>query len=560
MNKFRGCLIAAVIFLFSATAGWADQIDDWEAATQSAVFDVYYPAFRSLISSQDPKATEALIRILKTSSNSSHREMAIEGLYSLEGRRDPSGIPLILEAMKNDSDRMVRAKAAYALGELKVTSAAGDVLTLLKNDTDSYVRETAAETLGKLAEAGTKDEAAFTELLRLLKEDPTPSVRDSAALGLSGFKDARAVEPLIAALKDPDYLVRAFTASSLGRLGDVRAVVPLQALISDSNETARQYAAEALKTLGASADSLAQGGDLRAALTQYIAELGYSYLNWELRRKIIDLVVKLDPKPVLPEEAQRAMARGKVEFEKVQAIAGWSKPAEEFQKASNLAPWWPDAYYNLALVLEKQMKYSDALENMKLYLYAAPNAPDAPAAQEKVYQLEYRLEQQNKVYDMVQSAADLHNGGNIEAAIPILKDAIQMMPDYYLAHSNLGRAYEQLERHREAIPELEEAIRLGESSLLVYFDLSVCYEVGEENYDKALEVLQKGLQANPYSSEEGSYGPMKASIYRNMGYYNEKKGNYKAAIENYEKAIEAGHTQADAIRQGIENIRPYVNT
>lgn len=549
-------LILLSVIPFFITPVWADEIDDWENAARSTEFNTYYTAFQNLGTSKNPRAAEALIRLAQTLPENYQRQTALENLYRYDGAKDPRAIPVLLDILRSNVDYSLRGAAAAGLAQFNEVAAVPDLLAAVK-DESYFLRERVVDALQTLLSQGYKDEAVFTVLLEILRNDTASSVRDSAALALGAYKDPRAVDPLINALQDTDYLVRAFAASALGDIGDAKAVEPLRVLMSDTNETARQYAASALKKLGAGAEALAQSGDTRAALDLYLAELGSNSWNMDLRKKIIDLTAKLDPKPAFPEEAQRAMARGKVEFQNAQTIAQWAKPAAEFQKASDLAPWWPDTYFNLGLVLEKQLEFSRALDNMRMYLYAAPEAPDAAQVQEKVYQLEYKQENLTKTYDLVQQAADLHNAGQIDAAIPLLKEAIGLMPEYYLAHSNLGRAYEQQDRFKEGVPELEEAIRLGETDLAVFFSLSFCYEKGEENTDKALAILEEGVRLNPYNSTPGSYGPMIASVYRNMGYYYELKTNYKTAIEYYEKAISNGHTQASDIQQGIDRIRPY---
>ena len=75
-------------------------------------------------------------------------------------------------------------------------------------------------------------------------------MRDAAAEALGEIGDARAVEPLIAALKDGDWDVRQFAAKALGKIGDARAVEPLIATLKDSNKDVCKKAADALDEVG----------------------------------------------------------------------------------------------------------------------------------------------------------------------------------------------------------------------------------------------------------------------------------------------------------------------
>ena len=61
---------------------------------------------------------------------------------------------------------------------------------------------------------------------------------------------ARAVEPLIAALKGSDRVMQWRAAEALGTLGAARAVEPLIAALKDSKSSVRMSAAEALGKLG----------------------------------------------------------------------------------------------------------------------------------------------------------------------------------------------------------------------------------------------------------------------------------------------------------------------
>jgi HEAT repeat protein len=137
----------------------------------------------------------------------------------------------------------------------------------------STVRKAAAEALGKIGDA-----RAVEPLIAALRDiDCDVHWRSADALGQIG--DARAVKPLIATLKSPygivfqaaarallqiktpavEPLISALSdissmavaaAQLLGRIGDARAVEPLIAALRDSNSDVRHYAAEALGKIG----------------------------------------------------------------------------------------------------------------------------------------------------------------------------------------------------------------------------------------------------------------------------------------------------------------------
>ena len=147
-----------------------------------------------------------------------------------------------------------------------------DLIRVLGNREDSNARACAAEALGKIGDA-----RAVEPLCAALKDrnPDTWAVRCSAAEALAMIGDARAVEPLCAtftdgngyvhwsvskalkkfgseavgslcvALKDRYWSVRCGAAEVLGEIGDARAVEPLRAALKDIEEV-REAAAKAL--------------------------------------------------------------------------------------------------------------------------------------------------------------------------------------------------------------------------------------------------------------------------------------------------------------------------
>lgn len=59
---------------------------------------------------------------------------------------------------------------------------------------------------------------------------------------------------------------------------------------------------------------------------------------------------------------------------------------DEFAQGLVLAPWWPQGNFNLALVYGELRAYPLATRYMQRYLELVPDAPNARAAQDKVYE------------------------------------------------------------------------------------------------------------------------------------------------------------------------------
>lgn len=89
-------------------------------------------------------------------------------------------------------------------------------------------------------------------------------------------------------------------------------------------------------------------------------------------------------KMALPEEARKF----KVQAEDAVNDKNFEEAADLYAKALNIALWWPEGHFNRALVLGEGRFYEGAIREMKRYLALVPKAPDARAAQDKIYMWE----------------------------------------------------------------------------------------------------------------------------------------------------------------------------
>lgn len=98
-----------------------------------------------------------------------------------------------------------------------------------------------------------------------------------------------------------------------------------------------------------------------------------------------------DPKPELPEEARRF----RVQAERAVADKRFIDAAERYGKAIEVAPWWPEAHFNRAVVLAELQSFDSATSEMNRYLMLKPDAPDARQARDFIYSWEDRPFKQN---------------------------------------------------------------------------------------------------------------------------------------------------------------------
>jgi len=92
------------------------------------------------------------------------------------------------------------------------------------------------------------------------------------------------------------------------------------------------------------------------------------------------------PKPQLPESARRYALQAM----DATKDARYEDALAAFQKAFEVAPWWPEGHYNCALVYSALEEYGDAMTEMRKYLLLVPEAQNARVAQDKIYVWEGR--------------------------------------------------------------------------------------------------------------------------------------------------------------------------
>ncbi|OPY79834.1 MAG: hypothetical protein A4E64_00294 [Syntrophorhabdus sp. PtaU1.Bin058] len=139
-----------------------------------------------------------------------------------------------------------------------------------------------------------------------------------------------------------------------------------------------------------------QSANPQQTLNLYLSDLQKNPNDYALRERIIKHVQTMRPAPAIPEEAERYMARGAAAVKGAKDANDFKDAVRELEKATLAAPWLANAYYNLGYAQDKAGLFADAIENLKLYLFAAPNAADAKKVKELIYEIEYRQEKKAK--------------------------------------------------------------------------------------------------------------------------------------------------------------------
>jgi hypothetical protein len=143
----------------------------------------------------------------------------------------------------------------------------------------------------------------------------------------------------------------------------------------------------------------------REQLKQYIGDLQKNPSDDALREKIIKLALTLGPEPAIPEEARRHFVKADTLARDAHAGDDFPPAINEYQQALALAPWWPDAYRDLAIIQETAGRYDDAKKNLHFYLLANPGEKESRAAQDEIYKIEAK-QQESAKHIAEQSAND----------------------------------------------------------------------------------------------------------------------------------------------------------
>ena len=73
--------------------------------------------------------------------------------------------------------------------------------------------------------------------------------------------------------------------------------------------------------------------------------------NVSTATNVIKLAAAMDQLPPIPEEARRHYVSGTTLFKQAKSTDDIKQAADEFEQATRLAPWWPEARFNYALAL-----------------------------------------------------------------------------------------------------------------------------------------------------------------------------------------------------------------
>lgn len=247
----------------------APPVDQLIAALDSRDATIRKVAATTLGLIGDARAVEPLIDALRTSDVHDQGHFA----WALGRIADQRAVQPLIDFMAAVKHEQLDPAVPEALGYLRDSRAVKPLIAKLKDAQSDRTANMALAAREALAQIGPP---AVPDLLAALAQED-PKVREAVVRVLGRCGDARAVEPLLTALKDPP--TRQAAARALGRIGDARAVEPLAALLTSGEAKGKDLVVEALKQIGPPAlDALCAAGKhprwpIRAKAAEALGEL-----------------------------------------------------------------------------------------------------------------------------------------------------------------------------------------------------------------------------------------------------------------------------------------------
>jgi tetratricopeptide (TPR) repeat protein len=208
------------------------------------------------------------------------------------------------------------------------------------------------------------------------------------------------------------------------------------------------------------------------------------------------------------------------------------KPAESQAEPTVPSPWTnsrkakspdPDLYVAFARVQEQNGSFEDAERN-----------------------LEQALKKDPKHLEALLAMARLHERmGKPQKALEYYQQAVRYHPHEAAAHNDLALCYARLGKLPESVGSLQRAIAIEPQRKLYRNNI-------------ARSLVAMGRPDEAYSHLIAVYEP--AIVYYNLGYLLNERGDYRAALEHFERALEInpGFTQARQWQMQLASrVHPY---
>lgn len=217
---------------------------------------------------------------------------------------------------------------------------------------------------------------------------------------------------------------------------------------------------------------------------------------------------------------------------------------ENYRKAIEKEPAWPDAYAGLANILRVQKQMNEAQQAVEKALQLAPNSALAHSVAGRVYadlnDFTRANAESQKAVDLAPkdspsflSFAYLNLGGILYAqrrfdeAIRAYVTAQSYDRTWAVPRNSLGNLYLAANRPLEASEEFETAAKLEPKSSIIHTGLGNAYAMMQK-YDAAIANFQTAAQLDPKNPNPRS----------NMGVVYARQGRFNQAVDAFNQALQ----------------------
>lgn len=218
---------------------------------------------------------------------------------------------------------------------------------------------------------------------------------------------------------------------------------------------------------------------------------------------------------------------------------------ENYRKAIEKQPDWPDAYAGLANALRWQKQLSEAQVAVEKAISLAPNSALAHSVASRVYAdlkdfaranaegqkaIELAKQESNanlKSFAYVNLGGILYAQGRFDEAIVAYTTAQSFDRTWAFPRNSLGTLYLVANRPSYAVTEFEEAAKLEPKSPIIHGNLGTAY-VMLQKYDAAISNLQIAAQLDPKNP----------TPHVKMGQAYVRQGRFNEAVNAFRRATE----------------------
>ena len=207
---------------------------------------------------------------------------------------------------------------------------------------------------------------------------------------------------------------------------------------------------------------------------------------------------------------------------RVQAAQGnTSAAAISLEKACDLVPQYGAAQFALAGAYRKLGEPQKAAEHFKLY---QANMTTVPPAVDPVRAAVQQLDHSAVAY--IRRGLALADAGDLQGAIQLHLEAIQVDPNEVQSYINLIQLYARVGENDKALQAYQKAIALNPNRADCYYNYGVLM-FRLQKFQESEQAMRKAIQINPYYAE----------AHDNLGYLLAMQGHFDEALAQYQKAV-----------------------